>query len=208
MKNLLILSLFLSIASFSYSQDKKYYRIKDDLKEFVLTPYHNNDMVIWKIQIASSGVKRVIYLDTINGFKAKVPKWLDLKETRNLYFFGGTLPAIGDVENAITISSAQKSRYGSFEDFKHFIIEDPKYLKKSPAWSNRHTIKKVDLQKIKDHDSYKVELDVNGSAYLSNYVIINTPKAYLWINFAATPDTYGINLKKFQEFMKSFEVLE
>lgn len=210
MKRLIIIIVFLSLYNRGFSQEKEYYRVKDDLKEFILTPYHNEDMVIWKTQVIMSNAERVVYSDTINGFQVEVPDWLDLKETRSLYFFGGTLPAIGEVENAITVRSYEFGGDKSFADFKKYIVENPDYLNgKSPEWSDgKHIIKSIEQSKLLGFDSYKIELEFNQKPYLVNYVLLKTNKSVIWINFAATNETYDVNFVKFKEFMESFIILD
>lgn len=210
MKNTLLFLLLFGLSQLGCSQDTQYHRIKDDLKEFVITPYHNEDMVLWKTQIIMSKAKSVIYSDTINAYQVKVPDWLDLWETRSLYYFGGTLPPVNKVDNAITIRSYEFGGDKSFAEFKQYIVENPAYVKgQSPEWSDgKHSIKSVEkLNPIQGFDSYKVAIMHDQKEYLMNYVLLQTKKSVIWISLISTEETYEINIAKFKEFMKTFELL-
>lgn len=53
-----------------------------------------------------------------------------------------------------------------------------------------------------------VDVAVDGKIYQCQYIIIETPKTFLWIDFTSTKDTYDINLEKLKEIMTSFEIIK
>ena len=56
-----------------------------------------------KIEQKVLGIDQLTYLDSTFNYQVKVPGWLTLKETGSAYVWGGTLPAVKGIENAIVI---------------------------------------------------------------------------------------------------------
>jgi len=153
------------------------------------------------------GVEKLTYLDSTFNFQIEIPNWLNLKETGTVYAFGGTLPAIDGIENAIIIKVFDKVEFPTFLDFKKFIVEDVVFGQ-SPKWSTSHKFMgKKDLGKY-NHigDSYKVYLMRGSLLYHCEYVLIETKSAYLWIDYTSTQGTFDKNFAKFEEFMSGFKV--
>ncbi len=208
MKKLFFLTFLLgSIANFA--QNPEYYRVKKKNKLVELTPYDNSNITMYRISGLFDSAKKIVYVDTTNSYKVTVPKWLELKETNSLDFFGGTLPAINEVENAIVISSVKKSDYPSFNEFKNFVVEDENYISGvTPKWANDRTFLSIEKDSISfsKFTSYKVTVNRNGNIFVSNFVLIETNKAYLWIQFTATEETYSVNLPKFKDFVEELKI--
>jgi len=163
---------------------------------------------MYQISGLFESARKVVYVDSANTFKVTVPKWLKLKETNSLNFFGGTLPPINTIENAIAINSIKKNEYPTLTDFKKFIIEDSSYIKgATPKWANDRFF--LDIQKdtvlFNKYSSYKVTVNRKGNVFVSNFILIETKTAYLWVQFTATEDTYPVNVLKFKDFMKELE---
>jgi hypothetical protein len=147
--------------------------------------------------------------DDTFGYKVAVPKWLDVKETGTEYIWGGTLPAINGIENALILKIYNKDKF-NFQDFKKYVVTDLK-LGQTPGWSDGSHIftMKKELEKYKNFDSrYKIYLMRDGQLYHCQFVLIETPKAYIWIDFTATPETYEKNEKKLLEFLDGFQILK
>ena len=68
-------------------------------------------------------VEVLTYVDSTFNFQVIVPNWLHLFES-GIYAWGGTLPSVEGIENAIVIKSFDKKVYKSLKDFKKFIVED------------------------------------------------------------------------------------
>jgi len=49
--------------------------------------------------------------------------------------------------------------------------------------------------------------DFGGLLYHCQYVLIETPAAFLWVDFTATQTTFEANKEKFEVFMGGFEIL-
>ncbi len=203
---LLILIILISIPT--YSQDIKYFRAKKN-REVVLTPQNNGSIVMLRISGIFDKAKKVIYKDEENGYEVKVPEWLYIMETNSLNAFGGTLPAIDSIENAIMINSYDKSDYSDFADFRFYIIEDTAYIKgTTPKYSENHIFNSITKAQFDDFEySYKVSVDYLGKTYLMEYILLETDKSFLWIMFTATDETFEKNKAKFSEFLTAIELL-
>jgi hypothetical protein len=152
-------------------------------------------------------IEKLIYLDSIFNFQVNIPNWLNLKETGTVYAFGGTLPAIDGIENAIIIKVFDKTKFPTFLHFKKFVIEDLVFGQ-SPKWSSSHKFMgKKDLGNY-NHigDSYKVYIMRGSLMYHCEYILVETKSAYLWIDYTSTEGTFDKNLAKFKEFMSGFTV--
>ena len=195
----------------SYCQDVEYYRVKKNTKTVTITPHENGTIVIYKLSGLFDNAKKVYYLDTINGYEVLVPKWLELQETNNLYNFGSTIPREDGVDNAICINSATKNDFKSITDFKNRIIENPNYLVENDStWimGKQSKLESYKKEQVESYESYKVNFTRNGKKYLGQFILLETKKAYLWINFIADRETYLSDLKKFRKFIRKFDLLE
>lgn len=208
MKKFLCFLAVLILSNQLFGQEVEYYRVKKRNKLVTLTPYQNGNIIMLRVSGLFDSAKKLEYLDTLNSYKVNIPKWLYLMETNDITMFGGILPEIKGIENAITISSIYKKNYESFEKFKEFIIEDSTYKKgSSPKWSDNHIINSIERVVLDTNDSYKVDFNFKSKNYIAQYVLIETKKSYLWINFAATKETFDINHNKFLEFIDNLELL-
>ena len=135
-----------------------------------------------------------------------VPKWLKLIETKSDFAWGGTLPAVKKIENAILIKSFKKSKFKSIKEFRKYIVEDLSIGQYAP-WSKIHQfVGKNELEDFKQiGKSYRVFMRNNNLIYHCCYVFCETKTAYLWIDFTSTPETYNQNFDKFKEFIAGFE---
>lgn len=158
---------------------------------------------------AKQGVQKLTYLDSTFNFQVEIPDWLNLKETGTVYAFGGTLPAVDGIENAILIKIFDKSKFPTLADFKRFIVEDL-VVGQSPKWSTSHKfLGQKELGKYKDvGDSYKVYLIRGNLIYHCEYILVETKSAYLWIDYTSTKETLDHNFSKFEEFMSGFKVTD
>ena len=150
-------------------------------------------------------IEKLTYLDSTFNFQVQVPNWLNLKETGTIYAWGGTLPEVDSIENAIIIKIFEKNDYKSLADFKKHIVGELVFGQ-SPEWSNSHKFMgKKDLGKYRNiGDAYKIYLLQGKIMYYCEYILLETKTAYLWIDFTSTQTTFDINIGKFEEFLSSF----
>jgi len=156
---------------------------------------------------SKDSLEKLSYLDSTFNYQVEIPNWLNLRETGTVYAFGGTLPAINGIENALIIKAFDKIKFPTYLDFKKFIIEDLS-LGQSPKWSTSHKFMgKKELGKYNNiGDSYKAYFMRGNLLYHCEYVLVETKSAYLWIDFTATQETFDKNFAKFEEFMRGFKV--
>lgn len=152
-------------------------------------------------------IEQLTYLDSAFNYQVKIPNWLHLRETGTVYAFGGTLPAVEGIENAILIKVFDKAEFPTQSDFKKFIVDDLVFGQ-APKWSSSHKFMgKKDLGKYNNiGDSYKVYLMRDNLIYHCEYVLVETKTAYLWIDYTSTEETFDKNFAKFEEFMSGFKI--
>jgi len=161
-------------------------------------------------QIKKDNIESLIRVDSTFGYKTEVPKWLNLKETGNDKVWGGTFPSIDGIENAMMIKGFDKSEFKSFEHFTEIYITGNKFGKKT-LYSENHNWyghNPRDLHGIKNGVSCRVFTFFQNKIYHNQFALIETKKAFLWVQFVATPDTYELNLPKFTEFVDGIELVE
>ena len=208
-KIIIVLILIMSVNS--YCQDTEYYRIKKNTKTVTITPHDNGTIIMYKLTGLFDNARKVYYNDTINNYRVLVPKWMELQETNNLYIFGSTIPREDGVDNAICINSATKNDFNSITDFKTRIIENPNYLiENDSTWimGKEFTLKSFKKELLEEYESYKVEFTRKEKNYLGQFILLETKKAFLWINFIADENTYKSDFKKFKKFIRKFELLD
>ncbi len=200
MKNLFLLSLLAMVTIQSFGQTKT-----DSAKIVHKTYTDYNDL---QQQRKDEKITSMYMVDTVLGFKANIPAWFKLRETGSDWAFGGMLPAVDGIENVIMIKAFPKKDYADTAAFKDFVIGSCK-LGTHPKWGADHV-----CYGIKEMDpvpgvgkSYKAWDFWQQHLYTCIYVLAETKKAYLWIDFVATHTTYDINLPKFDEFLSGFKVL-
>ena len=155
-----------------------------------------------------SGADNIEHVDSISGYSLVIPKWWKIRETPNESLFGGTFPAVDEIQNALIFKAFNKSEFKNIKEFENWVIEDYK-MGDSPKWSNTH---KIMLKKQQDEfsdlgKSYKVQLMRNGYLYDCCYIILETSNSFLWIDFTATKETYKLNFPKLKEIMTNYKTL-
>ena len=208
---ILIIVVFTFIGSNSFGQTdttqvKKRIQKLDSLK--TVNAKHGN-LVAYLYELEQiSGIDNIEHTDSISGYSLIIPLWWKIRETPNGNLFGGTFPAIKEIENALLFKAFDKSEYKSIKDFENWVIGDYK-IGDTPKWSNSHKILlKKELDEFKDiGKSYKVQLIWDGYLYDSCYIIVETSNSYLWIDFTATKETYDVNFPKLKEIIADYKTL-
>jgi len=200
MKNLFLVSL-LALAIIKCFGQTKTDSAKIVHKTF--TDYHDLQQ-----QNKDDKIVKMYMVDSLLGFKAIIPTWLKIGETGSDKMFGGTLPAVDGIENAIMIKAFPKKDYTDMAAFKDFVIGTWTFGT-HPKWSTEHV-----CYGIKDMDyvpgigkSYRASNFWQNHIYTCKYVLAETKTAFLWIDFTATPTTYEVNLPKFDEFLRGLQLL-
>ena len=200
---IIVIIVFVVIGSYAFGQTDS-----SQVKKKIENVKHGN-LVAYLYELQQiTGVDNIKHKDSISGYSLVIPKWWQIRETPNTSLFGGTFPAIDDIQNALIFKAFDKTEYKNLEDFKDWVIEGYK-LGDIPKWSTSH---KVLLKKELDDfkkigNSYKVQLMWNGSLYHCCYIIVETSNTYLWIDFTATKETYDVNFPKLEKIINDFKVL-
>jgi len=163
-----------------------------------------------KSQIKKDSIEFLTYIDSTFGYKVEVPKWLNIRETGSDKVWGGTFPEIDGIENAIMIKGFDKSEFKSFEHFTEIYITGNKFGKKT-LYSENHNWyghNPRDLHDIKNGVSCRVFTFFQNKIYHNQFALIETKKAFLWVQFVATPETYELNLPRFTEFIDGIELVK
>lgn len=163
-----------------------------------------------KSQIKKDEIESLVYVDSTFGYKTEVPKWLNLRESGNDRVWGGTFPSIDGIENAMMIKGFDKSEFKSFDHFKETYITGNKFGKKT-LYSENHIWygnNARDLHQIKNGVSSRVFTFFQNKIYHNQFALIETKKAFLWIQFVSTPETYDLNLPKFTDFVNGIELVK
>ncbi|QIE58701.1 hypothetical protein G5B37_03725 [Rasiella rasia] len=209
---ILIIPLFLLFTICpSNAQDAENYRVKKNTGKVVVTPYNNSEITILRISGLFRNARKVIYLDTLNGYQAEVPKSLEIQETNSPYNFCMMIPRKEGRKNAICVNSANKQDFQSFEDFKNHIIGNPEYFRdngRNWLWGNQSKLINVTPVTFQKFDSFKVSIDIDDRIILGQFILIETNESYLWINYVADEDTFDSDLEYFKIFLNKFELLE
>lgn len=138
------------------------------------------------------------------GYEVTAPEWLKTIETKNPKLWGGTMPEVEGIKNAILITAYEKSEFKSFDDFIRIYITGNTFGKET-LFSKQHIwygSNEKDFKHIEHGVSSRVFTFYKNHIYHNQFVLIETSKCYLWIQFCATPETYDINLPLFDKFME------
>ncbi len=165
----------------------------------------NSSTIISKQQ---AGQDNIIFTDSTYGYGVVIPKWWTIKETPSANLFGGTLPEIGNSQSALLIKSFEKDKFKTLNNFEKWVITGYR-SGDTPKWSNdQKVLYKKNLTEFANiGKAYKVQLKTEDSFYNCCYIIVETSKAFLWIDLTATRDNYDANFEKLETIMLGFKIL-
>jgi len=147
-------------------------------------------------------------MDSVLNYKVKIPGWLHLIETGSATMFGGTLPAVNNIENAIMVQGFSKSDFKSFDEFKFVFLTgnrfgEPAKFDKEQIWYGQNNLLEVD-----NGVKQKVFIYWQNKIYHNQFVLLQSNTAYILIKFVATLESYDINISKFDEFLAGVRIEE
>ncbi len=196
----------LSILILISSEFNTYCQVESDTAKVFYDTY--TDYEDLKRKQEEHGIDKLTYIDSTFKFKVAVPSWLNLKDAGTPRFWGGTLPPIKEIENAIGIKSYDKSG-ATFEDFVEYVTGGMVPGQKM-FWDESHVSMggKI-LSEYEDlGKSFKLYFLWNGLIYHCQYVLTQSETAFIWIDYTATQETFDESKQKFDEFMSGFEILK
>ena len=127
-------------------------------------------------------------------------------ESENSNSFGGILPAVDGIENAILVTGFAKDKFKNFQSFKEIYLTGNKFGQPVKWGSGHGWMGQNDLLEIENGVEQKVFLFWENHVYHSQFVLLESESSFLWIQFMSTPETYDKNIEKFEEFMDGFEL--
>ncbi len=201
---ILLILLFICFSNYK-STCQEFYRVKKNTGKVIITPYDNSNIVIPRVSGVFRNARKIIYSDTINGYEVEVSKELEIQETNHLYNFCATIPKEDTRDNAICINSAPKKDYEDFNSFKNVIIENPEYIGENSIswiWGEESKLISFNKELFNSYDSYRANIQIGEKKVFGQFIILETKKSYLWINFIADEDTFEIDITKFEKFIK------
>lgn len=142
------------------------------------------------------------------GYKVTTPSWLKVINTDDEKIWGGTMPAVNNIENAVLITAYHKTEFTSFDEFVRIYITGNKFGKqtlfsKSHYWYGRN---ETEFKQVEHGVSSKVFTFYKNNIYHNQFVLLESSNSYLWIQFCSTPDTYDKNLPLFNEFLENLVI--
>ena len=148
------------------------------------------------------------YNDYQNGYSIEKPSWLSVMESGNKNAWGGTLPAVHNIKNAIMIMAFEKTKFKDFADFERIYITGNKFGEET-LFSKNHIFygrNEKDFYDVQNGVSSKLYLFFKSKIYHCQFVLLETSNSFLFINFTSTPETYEENIDKFNEFLKGLKL--
>ena len=149
-----------------------------------------------------------IHTNNEYGFSITKPKWLKINTALPNNRFGGTMPAVNEIVNAIMITGLKKNKFENFEDFVRIYITGNKFGE--PMLMNEQFIfygrNEYDFTKIENGVSSRLFYFFKNKIYHNQFVLLETSNAYLFVHFCSTPETYNKNIVKFNEFLKGLKI--
>jgi hypothetical protein len=180
-------------------------QVATDTIKLQRSTYGNFEELLLKKKIA--GIDTLYYVDSLLNYKVVVPAWLTLHETSSRFIWGGTLPSINGIEDAITIKGFSKEKYTDLASFQRYVIGDWVFGE-HPNWSStRVCYGRKDLGKFKDFGKiFIVYIFSNSKIYSCKYALLETKTAFLWVDFTSTPNTFDSSVSKFDSFLNAIEL--
>ena len=145
-------------------------------------------------------------IDSVLNYEVRIPGWLHLIETSSPTVFGGTLPAINGIENAITVRGFSKTQFKSFDEFKDIFLTGNKFGEPTKFDNEQIWYGQNKLMEIENGVKQKIFIYWQNKIYHNLFVLLQTKTAYLLVQFVATPETYDINILKFDEFLSGLKI--
>ncbi|WP_298900195.1 hypothetical protein [uncultured Psychroserpens sp.] len=147
------------------------------------------------------------FINESKGFELDIPNWANLVKSDLSLYWMATMPDINNVKNAISLNWFEKEAYKGFKDFnKEFVLG-----KKIGDGLNTGTfLMKKELKTAENMNgvTYKIQAMFGGSLYDCQYVTFETKTHFVLVKFIATPDTYELNVEKFNDFISNIKILD
>lgn len=158
-------------------------------------------------QAADTVIKGKIHADIQWGYSCQIPSWFRQLDTPD-DIFGGLLPAIDTIENSILFKGFPKTQFKTMDAFENWVVKDYTVGQES-RWDPDQIILLKNL--ITDFTgpgiAYRVQILNQGVIYNCCYVLFETPKAFVWVDYTATNTTYKQQYPQFMEMVQTIKAL-
>ncbi|MBL0154969.1 MAG: hypothetical protein IPP93_16415 [Chitinophagaceae bacterium] len=151
--------------------------------------------------------KSIIHVDQQWGYSCTAPAWFRILDTPE-DMFGGALPPVDTTTNTIIIKGFPKNQFKDISSFENWVVKDYSVGQES-KWDPGHIIllKNLIAGYTGPGIAYRVQILYEGVIYNCAYALIETSKAFLWVDFTATNTTYNKQYPLFLELVQSIKQL-
>ena len=151
---------------------------------------------------------KITYTSEEFGYRLQVPESLEVVNTHNPYIFALRFPVVAQAANAFLVKALPKDQYAGFEEMQKAVIESLSREINKQIDGQVYLLDSEPMDEFKETGpALKVHVLDRGIEFVCCYVFAESPKAYLWIDFVATKESYDINFPIMQSLMHDFEIL-
>lgn len=149
------------------------------------------------------------YVDSTFKYSVLLPDSLEIIETGTERVFAGILPTPDNTENSISITSFYKAEFKSWDHFVKVFITGNK-PGKTTLFSPDHVLYGFSSHDTPFNSGIRKRLFTISNQIVNAYefALVETPSAYLWIQYSSTPNTYDHNIERFNRFLDSLQVFD
>ncbi|MCH2196516.1 hypothetical protein [Kordia sp.] len=136
-----------------------------------------------------------------------VPDYLNVVNSNDPMLWSASFPDVNNVKNAVVIRMTEKTEFDSLEAFNKEILPQGKMGEDDGRMT---LLLKEELQNIGEINGKSMRLQYMPKGTMRLYhakkMTFETKTHYGLVMFNATPDTYEGNVKRFDEFLKTFKI--
>ena len=140
-------------------------------------------------------------------FSFVVPDYLNVVASNDPSLWSASFPDVNGIKNAIVVRIVEKDGYESFEDFTTKELPQGKMGEDDGRMT---LLLKEELENIGEVNGKSVRFQYMPKGTMRLYhakkVTFETKTHYGLVMFNATPETYEGNVKRFDEFLKTFKI--
>jgi hypothetical protein len=172
----------------------------------------NLEALSYKIEATADG-DGVEYGFADKGFKFRVPNWLNILDIGAGDSFMGSLPDIDNIQNVISVEWYNKKTLKRTQKIKTFNDFNKKNITQKKIGDKVGNATVILNQKLESPANcngacFKLQMQVRNSIYHTQVLTFESKKSYILMRFVATPETYALNVKKFEAFIKGLEITD
>ena len=132
---------------------------------------------------------------------------LEVINTHNPYIFALRFPVVAQAANAFMVKVLPIDQYAGFEEMQKAVIESLSREENKQIDGQVYLLDYEPMNEFKKTGpAFKVHVLDRGKEFVCCYVFAESPKAYLWIDFVATKESYDVNFHIMRSLMQDFEI--